>query len=425
MKKDLSKENTITVIKGNGGGEVLVVFQNLNDLSAFQKLLQVNKKEQSQELICLHSEEHIENFTAQYNNHKGRIYLILEGNKKGDEITTQLCEAFKNTTTLIQDVRNKYNINSENNQSISNYLSIKYPKNENSSNQIGSPRISNISKNGDSKNERNAGQPLSKEQSQQNEKRNHGSGQDVDSKDAGNGSLRGTAFNAGSSRTNQQNAGNHGTANKRRSSLLATTNSTALDRIIESAKGQKITNEQIGQIVNLVCRIDKNHTVHLNEEIKITEEVKTLISQYRTGGVAKEGRGILDEYYTNPQLVQTVGNLLQQELTTKDALSVLEPSVGIGNFINAVENLPNATINTFEINETTAKITKILYPDAKVNLRSFESEFITENGNKKNKIPHYDLVIGNPPYGEHRGFYKGLGEEPKLAKYEDYFVKRN
>ena len=37
----------------------------------------------------------------------------------------------------------------------------------------------------------------------------------------------------------------------------------------------------------------------------------------------------------------------------------------------------------------------------------------------------YDLIIGNPPYGEHRGYYKGLGEEPKISKYEDYFVKRS
>ena len=35
------------------------------------------------------------------------------------------------------------------------------------------------------------------------------------------------------------------------------------------------------------------------------------------------------------------------------------------------------------------------------------------------------LVIGNPPYGQHRGLYKGLGEEPKIARYEDYFIKRS
>ena len=33
------------------------------------------------------------------------------------------------------------------------------------------------------------------------------------------------------------------------------------------------------------------------------------------------------------------------------------------------------------------------------------------------------ISLSEIPYGEHRG-YKGLGEEPKISKYEDYFVKR-
>lgn len=82
-------------------------------------------------------------------------------------------------------------------------------------------------------------------------------------------------------------------------------------------------------------------------------------------------------------------------------------------------------ITAFEINETTAKIAKIFHPEAEIHLRSFETEFIDEKGNKKEFSEKYDLVIGNPPYGEHRGLYKGLGEEPKISKYEDYFVKRS
>jgi type I restriction-modification system DNA methylase subunit len=66
-----------------------------------------------------------------------------------------------------------------------------------------------------------------------------------------------------------------------------------------------------------------------------------------------------------------------------------------------------------------------LHPEVKLILRSFETEFIDEKGNKKDEYLLYDLVIGNPPYGEHRGLYKGLGEEPKISKYEDYFVKRS
>jgi type I restriction-modification system DNA methylase subunit len=104
----------------------------------------------------------------------------------------------------------------------------------------------------------------------------------------------------------------------------------------------------------------------------------------------------------------------------------LEPSVGTGNFLYAAKDLPlNVSISAFEINETTAKIAKILHPEASINVRSFETEFIDEQGNKNEIYQHYDLIIGNPPYGEHRGFYKGLGEESKISKYEDYFVKRS
>lgn len=43
---------------------------------------------------------------------------------------------------------------------------------------------------------------------------------------------------------------------------------------------------------------------------------------------------------------------------------------------------------------------------------------------KKTFEEKYNLVVGNPPYGEHRGLYKGLGEEQSIGKYEDYFTKR-
>ena len=46
-------------------------------------------------------------------------------------------------------------------------------------------------------------------------------------------------------------------------------------------------------------------------------------------------------------------------------------------------------------------------------------------GKKKPITKKYNLVVGNPPYGEHRGMYKGLGEESKISKYEDYFMKRS
>jgi hypothetical protein len=54
----------------------------------------------------------------------------------------------------------------------------------------------------------------------------------------------------------------------------------------------------------------------------------------------------------------------------------------------------NSKITGFEINETTAKIAKILHPEADINLRSFETEFIDERKEKKRFSEKYDLVIG-------------------------------
>lgn len=172
--------------------------------------------------------------------------------------------------------------------------------------------------------------------------------------------------------------------------------------------------------------VDKDNTIQLKEGATITDSIKDIVNHYKSGGITKDGRGVLDEYYTDEKLVNAVRNLIKDNFQGKQDIKVLEPSVGTGNFLHAATDMGiNTHITAFEINETTAKIAKILHPDTQINLRSFETEFVTDNGTKKAFIPSYDLVIGNPPYGTHRGLYLGLGEETKLSRYEDYFVKRS
>ena len=182
------------------------------------------------------------------------------------------------------------------------------------------------------------------------------------------------------------------------------------------------TNEEIETIVSSVTDIIDGKVVITGE---VTDDIKAIVRGYESGGIAKKGRGILDEYYTDGKIVDAVNLLIAPYFNSSTPIRVLEPSVGIGNFIQAVNNIPTSEVVAFEINETAARIAKILYPDVDVNLRSFETEFIDENGNKKPLPQKYSLVIGNPPYGSHRGLYKGLGEESKIARYEDYFVKRS
>ena len=182
------------------------------------------------------------------------------------------------------------------------------------------------------------------------------------------------------------------------------------------------SNEEISQIVSSVTDIVDGRVVIT---APITDDIRAICHQYKSGGVAKKGHGILDEYYTDGKIVDAVSMLITPYFNNSTAIRVLEPSVGVGNFISAVDNIPTSEIVTFEINPTTARIAKILYPGIDVNLRSFETEFIDDAGNKKPLPQKYNLIIGNPPYGSHRGLYKGLGEESKIARYEDYFVKRS
>jgi len=196
--------------------------------------------------------------------------------------------------------------------------------------------------------------------------------------------------------------------------------------LLNKSNSTKVSNEEITNLVNSLTFVADDNTIQLKEGVQITDEIKDTISQYKSGGITKDNRGVLDEYYTDEKLVNAVRNLIKNNFSGKQSINVLEPSVGTGNFLRAIDNLGLKTnITAFEINETTAKIAKLLNPEATINLRSFETEFITDNGTKKDFTLQYDLVVGNPPYGTHRGLYLGLGEETKLPRYEDYFVKRS
>ena len=161
--------------------------------------------------------------------------------------------------------------------------------------------------------------------------------------------------------------------------------------------------------------------------VNMPQDVKNWLKKYAgAGGLEKqgaEGKGLLSEYYTPQNIVNKMWDLTAQYVNT-DGAKVLEPSVGIGRFLETAPK--NTNFDVIEMNPVSAKITKILYPDANVTTGEFQERFINKENNTpvKNVTPEYDIVIGNPPYGQYAGRYKGMGEGKKFSRLEAYFINR-
>ncbi|MBO5690930.1 MAG: Eco57I restriction-modification methylase domain-containing protein, partial [Spirochaetaceae bacterium] len=105
-------------------------------------------------------------------------------------------------------------------------------------------------------------------------------------------------------------------------------------------------------------------------------------------------------------------------------ITVLEPTAGTGRF---AEGRNNNQFTMYEVDKTSARINQLLHPQATVINESFQKQFFDSEGraiNKSYSIPQFDLVIGNPPYGDYKDKWRGLGEGKEFDRYEEYFLSR-
>ena len=159
------------------------------------------------------------------------------------------------------------------------------------------------------------------------------------------------------------------------------------------------------------------------------------ISRYSgSGGKARQGaggRGVLDEFYTPDYICEYMYQLAVKYGYKKG--HILEPSVATGKIIKPFYDRSNyKSITAFEINDLTKRICEISYPKVKVYSGYFETAFLMPDRFNV-KMPKqkftwlknypFDLIIGNPPYGQHKNRYSihFKGKE-KFKQIENFFM---
>lgn len=176
-------------------------------------------------------------------------------------------------------------------------------------------------------------------------------------------------------------------------------------------KGRQSINDQVKSLLEA-----KSYS---NNREDYTDDELGLLKLYSGAGgkesAGAEGKGLLSEFYTPNKVVQKTWELALQY--AGDVETAFEPSAGTGRYIMLKPD--GVSMDGIELDLVSGTVAQILNPDSNIEIGDFQSLFF-----QKDSWAEYDLVIGNPPYGARGGFIKGKGEESKIDRWEEYFIKR-
>lgn len=144
--------------------------------------------------------------------------------------------------------------------------------------------------------------------------------------------------------------------------------------------------------------IDINHWRKTEHELfPLTQELHQLLNenaadekQYRSY-VDSMRSSVLTAFYTPPLVIDAISTSLQESGVSIQKF--LEPSAGIGSFIQSFADRDSPQVTAYEKDLLTGKILKQLYPDSAVRINGFEE--IPER-----ELNSYDIVASNIPFGD-------------------------
>ena len=123
------------------------------------------------------------------------------------------------------------------------------------------------------------------------------------------------------------------------------------------------------------------------------EEFKELYASLSPEEYRAAMESTLTAFYTPPVVIKAMYDALDRLGFSQG--NILEPSCGTGNFFGLLpESLQNSKLHGVEIDSLTGRIAKQLYQKANIAIEGFEKTNLPDD--------HFDVVLGNVPFGEIR-----------------------
>ena len=156
--------------------------------------------------------------------------------------------------------------------------------------------------------------------------------------------------------------------------------------------------------------LDKAFDVANLEWKKEAKELKKILTEDEYSA-ARES--VTSAFYTSPKITAEINGIVSKLGITKG--KILEPSMGIGNFLGTMQMQKNYLVRGVEIDSLTGRIAKKLYPNADIIVDGYENVNINDN--------EYDLAIGNVPFGRYTVMDKSRRYDKKLLIHNYFFAK--
>ena len=157
----------------------------------------------------------------------------------------------------------------------------------------------------------------------------------------------------------------------------------------------KIKKNTINQLIEEYQDLNTENLIDFIKENPLDLPFSTLSKIAEMANTKRTDNGA---FYTNKELITKMMETLK--LSNKEEINVLEPSVGVGNFIPFIIDKFNdkkLNIDVIDVDENSIKIAKVLMDKygipKNVKINYIVDDFLMHKFEK-----HYDYIIGNPPF---------------------------